>query len=36
MKNTRFKRFIDFVEWYMKNGGMPLTAEQIEKTFKKF
>jgi uncharacterized membrane-anchored protein len=35
-KQTRWERFQDFVTWYMKQGGAPLTPEQIERTIVKF
>tara|TARA_R110000851_G_scaffold73793_3_gene162719 strand:- start:1091 stop:1210 length:120 start_codon:yes stop_codon:yes gene_type:complete len=35
-KNKRWCRFMGFVKWYQKQGGNPLTPEQIERTFLKF
>lgn len=36
VKNERWYRFMKFVKWYTKQGGNPLTPEQIEKTYLKF
>lgn len=36
IQNQRWKRFMKFVKWYMKQGGMPLSAEEIERTLVKF
>lgn len=34
--SAEFKRFMDFVNWYMKQGGRSLTEEDIEKVYPKF
>ena len=33
---AEFKRFLKFVDWYLRLGGEPLTTKQIEKAYPKF
>lgn len=35
-ESAEYKRFIKFVDWYMKLGGHPLTPKQIEDVYEKF
>jgi len=35
-KRATFNRFMKFVDWYMRLGGEPLSAKEIEKVFPKF
>lgn len=34
--SAEFKRFLKFVDWYLRLGGEMLTTEQIEKAYPKF
>lgn len=36
LKNNKWESFMEFVNWYMKQGGDPLTPEEIERTYVKF